>query len=108
MSTASPPVASKSEVLDFLRKHADDLHRLGVRRIGVFGSFVRGAQTDESDVDVLVEFAEGSATFDNFMDLCFLLEDGFGRKVDVLTTGSLSPFIGPHILDEVEYARLDD
>lgn len=81
---------------------------MGVQRIGVFGSFVRQTQTNQSDVDVLVEFCDGCATFDNFMDLCFLLEDGFGRKVDVLTTGSLSPFIGPHILDEVEYVRLGD
>jgi predicted nucleotidyltransferase len=103
MSTTVSPVATKAEVMDLLRRHADDIQRLGVERIGLFGSFVREEQTAESDVDVLVKFAADQKTFDHFMDLCFLLEDLFGRKVDVLTVEYLSPFFGPHILNEVEY-----
>ncbi len=59
--------------------------------------------TDQSDVDILVEFEPQQKSFNNFMDLCFFLEDLLGRNVDLVTKESLSPYIGPRILDEVEY-----
>ncbi len=73
---------------------------------GLFGSFVRGDQRADSDVDVLVEFEEGQKTFDHFIGLSFLLEDLLGRRVELVTCDSLSPHIGPHILREVEYVSL--
>jgi predicted nucleotidyltransferase len=51
-------------------------------------------------VDLLVEFEPERKTFDNFMALCFFLEDLLGRPVEIVTTEALSPFIGPRILDE--------
>ena len=98
------PVRTKEEIFTLLREYQPELRRLGVRRWGVFGSFVRNISTDHSDVDLLVEFDPGEKTFDHFMQLAFLLEDVLGRKVDLLTTESLSPHIGPHILQEVVYA----
>jgi len=71
-------------VIETLRAHEGGIkERYNVRRIGVFGSCVRGEQKATSDIDVLVEF--GKPTFDNFMDLAFYLEELFGRKVDLLT-----------------------
>jgi uncharacterized protein len=64
-----------------------------VKRIGIFGSFARSEQTRSSDVDVLVEFADGQATFDNFMQLVYFLEDLFNRKVDLLTVGGIDKYI---------------
>lgn len=55
-----------------------------VKNIGLFGSFVRGDQTPLSDIDVLVEFAPEKHTFDNFMEVAFLLEKILGRKVDLI------------------------
>jgi len=74
----------------------------GVKNIGLFGSFVRGEQTALSDIDILVEFMPEKHTFDNFMEVAFLLEELLGRKVELITTEALSPYIGPHILKEVE------
>ncbi len=74
----------------------------GVKNIGIFGSFVRGDQTPLSDIDILVEFAPEKHTFDNFMEVAFLLERILGRKVELITPEALSPHIGPHILREVE------
>lgn len=74
----------------------------GVKNIGLFGSFVRGDQTPLSDIDVLVEFTPEKHTFDNFMEVVFLLENILGRKVELITPEALSPHIGPHILREVE------
>ena len=97
------PARDKQEVFALLTENGSRLRQLGVKRCGLFGSFARGEQTEQSDVDILVEFEEGQKTFDNFMGLAFFLEDLFGRKVDILTPESLSPYIGPHILREVEY-----
>ena len=96
------PVQTKAEVFARLRAHRQELFALGARRCRLFGSFVREEMTSESDVDILITFEPELKTFNNFMDLCFLLEDLLGRKVDVLTPEYLSPYIGPHILEEAE------
>ena len=49
-----------------------------------------------------MDFAPDQHSFDNFMALSFFLEDLLGRKVEVVTREALSPYIGPHILREVE------
>jgi hypothetical protein len=96
------------QIRSLLSAHKVELRALGAKRLGLFGSFVRGEPRADSDIDVLVEFAQGQKNFDHFMALCFFLEELFQRKVDVLTRESLSPHIGPHILKEVEYVALDD
>ena len=96
-------VQTKTEVLAAIQNHAARLRDFGVRRCGLFGSFVRERGTPGSDVDVLVEFEADKKTFDNFMHLAFFLEDLLERPVDLVTPESLSPHIGPHILREVEY-----
>lgn len=100
------PVRTKGEVLDRLSRNAEHLRVLGVQRLGLFGSFVREDQGPESDVDLLVEFQSGKKTFDNFMDLSFFLEDLLQRRVEVVTTESLSPYIGPNIIKEAEFVSL--
>lgn len=101
------PVETKTQVLDLLKQYQSELHDFGVERCGLFGSFVRDADVgDDSDVDILVAFKPNQKTFDNFMHLALFLEDLFGRSVDLITIESLSPYIGPHILSEVEYVSL--
>lgn len=97
-------IRTKSELFNALSANRARLRQYGVKRCGVFGSFVREKQTDQSDVDILVEFEPGKKSFDNFMHLAFFLEETLGRKVELVTPESLSPYIGPHILREVEYA----
>ena len=65
-----------------------------------------GEPDAESDVDLLVEFAPGEKSFDNFMAVSFLLEDELGRSVELVTPEALSPHIGPHILNNVEYVAI--
>lgn len=100
-------VTTKAQVMHLIEQHHQDLQRLGVHRCGLFGSFVRNAMTEQSDVDILVEFEPKQKNFNNFMDLCFFLEDLFGRSVDVVTPESLSPFFGHKILAEVEYVSVN-
>ncbi len=100
-------VRTKKGALSLVRGHRDQIRAFGVQRFGIFGSFVRDQQTEDSDVDILISFEPDKKTFDNFVNLSFFLEDLLGRRVEVLTTESLSPYVGPHILKEVEYVALD-
>lgn len=100
-------VQTKAELFAQLRACQPRLRELGVMRYGVFGSFVRDEANAESDVDLLVQFEPKEKTFDNFMELGFFPEDLLGRRVEIVTPEYLSPYIGPHILREVEYAPLD-
>ena len=91
-------------VINLLKKNETKIKaQFGVRRIGVFGSYVRGEQKIHSDIDILVEFE--TPTFDNFMDLSFFLENLFGKKVDLVTISGLSPYIGPVIKKEVVWCE---
>ena len=100
-------VDTKASIFQLLAANRERLHSLGVLRLGLFGSFVRGQQHPASDIDVLVEFQPERKSFDNFMALSLFLEDLLQRPVEVLTLESLSPHIGPRILKEVEYAALN-
>ena len=95
-------IENKEEIVARLRGAGRELAALGVNGIGLFGSFVAGRQTSTSDVDILVEFDPAEHSFDNFMDLSFFLENLLGRTVELVTREGLSPYIGPHILREVE------
>jgi len=97
------PIQTKQKAISIIEKYQQRIKALGVKRLGLFGSFAREDQDLESDIDLLVEFDQGKKTFDNFMQLSFLLEDLFGRRVELVTPESLSPYIGPHIMNEVEY-----
>jgi len=93
------------EPLILLRQHEQELkERFGVATIGIFGSYARGEEQPESDVDVIVSFQKDKKTFDNFMGTKFYLESLFKRKVDLVTDGALKPLIRDPILRDVIYA----
>lgn len=97
---------TRRKIISSIEKSKVRLTSLGVKSIGLFGSFAKGQASRDSDVDLLVEFDSGKKTYDNFIDTCFLLEELMGRKVELVTTDSLSPYIKPYILKEVEYVTL--
>ena len=100
---------SKEQIKKIIRQKGIQIRGYGVSKIGVFGSYSRGEQKEESDIDILIDFNPGSETFDNYMNLCDLLEEIFGdSEIDIVTYNGLSPIIGPKILKEVEYVEIDD
>lgn len=102
-----PAINNKEILLQCLTSHRQQIRSFGVKELGLFGSFVRNtAIHTDSDVDLLVEFEPGKKSYDNFMELAFYLEDLLGRKVELVTLQSLSKYIGPHILKEVENVSL--
>lgn len=87
-------------VKDILEEHKDEIkERFGVESIGLFGSCARGEETEESDVDVIVEFED--ANFDDFMELSFYLEDLLDRDVDILTPTGLKGIRIPEVSKEI-------
>ena len=76
--------------------------RFTVRRIGIFGSSSRGDQSEDSDVDILVELED--PTFDHYMDLKFRLEEVLQRPVDLVLADTVKSRLKPIIEREVVYA----
>jgi len=95
---------NKKIIMKSLQDNPDEIKSYGIRRIGVFGSFIRSSQDEKSDVDILVEFYPGKKSFDNYMELKFFLEKLLRRKVDLVIKDTVKPAIKPYILGEVLYA----
>jgi len=95
---------TKENILNTLKSNKLKLAKYGIRSIGLFGSCIRNEQSSESDIDLLIDFKPEEETFDNFMAVCELFEKIFqNEKVEVVTKNGLSPYIGPKILNEVQY-----
>lgn len=86
--------------LDQIKKKAIPiLKEAGVTRSSVFGSYVKGEETQKSDIDILVEIPKGIGLF-GFIDLEHKLEEVLGKKVDLVTYKSIHPLLRDSILKE--------
>jgi uncharacterized protein len=74
----------------------------GVAEVGVFGSYVRLENKEDSDLDVLVKFDQYPSLF-KYLDLQEYLTKRLGVKVDLVHKDSLKKYIGKRILSEVQY-----
>ena len=92
---------TRAGILKLLREHEAMLRRYSVKRIGLFGSYVRNRPRRGSDVDFLVEF--NAPTYDNFYDLSVSLERLLRRRIELVTEGSLSPHLRPFVEEEVAW-----
>ena len=96
---------SIDEIKEILKEHEGELReKYGVKEIGIFGSYIRGEATEESDLDILVSF-EKDAKMDllKFVELEYYLSELLGIKVDLVMKSALKPRIGQQILKEVVY-----
>lgn len=97
-------MTSKEYILSEMKRHKDKLLSFGVVKVGLFGSYVRGEQSNESDIDIFIEFDPEKENFDNYMSVYDIFENIFeNNKVEIVTKIGLSPYIGPQILKEVTY-----
>ena len=86
-----------------LSSNKADLNRkYFVSNLGLFGSYVRGEQSENSDIDALVEFSKPIGMF-HFIRLQEYLEKILGKKVDRVSKNALKKRIAEHILKEVIY-----
>lgn len=97
-------MTTKEHILKKIQAHKSELMKLGVRNIGLFGSYMKDEQSDKSDIDILLDFQPEKENYDNFMAVYDLIEKLFkNERVEIVTRNGLSPYIGPMILNEVVY-----
>ena len=95
---------TKTAILNFLRAHKDEMYEnFGLVKIGLFGSYVRGEQREDSDIDLAVEI-KSSNKFRSFFGLKAYLEDGLQKKIDLGIESSIKPVVYKYIEKEIEYA----
>jgi predicted nucleotidyltransferase len=82
------------------RKIKSFLIKEGAKRIAVFGSYARGEQTPNSDIDILVEFKERKSLLD-LARIERLISEEIGISVDLLTEKSISPYLIDRIKKEM-------
>lgn len=73
-----------------------------VTRLGIFGSYARGEQTAESDLDILIDYEQAPTLF-QLVELRNYLSRQVGLKVDLVTKNGLKPRIQAKVLSEVVY-----
>ena len=91
-------------IIEKIDENGKKIRGYGVKRIGLFGSYMRNEQKVGSDIDILVEFEKGKKTFDNYMNLKFFLEELFGCKVDLVIIEAIKSDLRPYILRSAKYA----
>ena len=91
------------EIIKKIEKEKKNIRKTGAKKIGVFGSFAKGQQKKNSDVDILVRFEK--VTFDNYMDLLILLEKILKRKIDLVIEEDLRPELN-YVKKETKYVKI--
>ena len=86
-----------------LSKHKENINKIasshGARSVRVFGSFARGEENFSSDIDLLIELDPERSLLD-IISMKYEIEDLTGRKVDVVTTKGISPYLAEKIMKE--------
>lgn len=97
-------IHSLNELIEYLEKHKDLLYyKFGVTRLGIFGSFVREAQTMSSDIDMIVEFERDRKDIHSFLQLKRYLEKELARKIDLGFEHSLKPAVQERVKEKIIY-----
>ncbi|MCK4661520.1 MAG: nucleotidyltransferase domain-containing protein [Bacteroidales bacterium] len=95
----------KTDILNFLRANKEYFKtKFNVIKIGIFGSYARGEQTDNSDIDIIIEFEDNT---DNLFDKKFELREflvlKFNKKIDICREKAIKPIFKPLILKDTIY-----
>ena len=99
---------TREEIIEKLRDNREILKKYGVKRIGMFGSYVRGEQKSGSDIDLVIEFDRSifgkdfKGLFDAFMDASSYIETLFDKKIDILTPDSIKTIRNKEVAEEIE------
>ena len=75
---------TSNDIIKTLEKNMNAIQQYGVKKIGLFGSFARNDQTENSDINLLMEFESEKETYENYMGLLLFLEKLFSKKVDLV------------------------
>lgn len=95
---------NKKTILKEIEKRKDKLKLKGVKKIGLFGSYLKGTQKRGSDIDFLVTF-EKENLGENYFKALFYLENLFKRKIDLIAVQSLRPELN-YVKREAAYVKV--
>jgi len=97
-------MTTKENIMSTIKSSEREISRYGIKSIGLFGSYARDEQSENSDIDILIDFEPIKENFDNYMAVYDIIEKLFkNQRVEIVTKNGLSPYIGPKILNEVKY-----
>ena len=96
-------IMDKNEIVTFLKAHKEEIQKkYGVKKIGLFGSYVRGDAKKDSDIDIAVELNE-EHIFRNFFALERYLKENLKTNVDLGIESAIKPYVKKRILKEIIY-----
>ena len=99
-------VVDKEQAVKIIHESRNELaETYGVRKIGLFGSIVRGEQTATSDIDIVVEIASEKKKLHNFLSFRRYLEHRLGRSVDLGIESTVKPIVREAIAKEIVYVQ---
>lgn len=97
-------MTTRDNILTTIQLHKAEFYKFGICNIGLFGSYATGTQTNQSDIDILIDFEPDKENFDNYMAVYDIFEQLFkDERIEIVTKNGLSQYIGPQILKEVVY-----
>ena len=100
-------MSEKEKIISRIKQNMPQIKSFGVKRIGIFGSCARDEIGKDSDIDIVVEFEKGKATFKNVAGLIDFLEELLEREIDLLTPEGIENIrlksVKERILKEIEY-----
>ncbi len=94
----------KDEIIRKIEANKKKIKKYGVKKLGLFGSFLKGKQTTKSDIDVLIEIDKNKIS-ESYFELLFYFEDLFKRKIDLIIASDLRPELN-YVKKEAEYVKL--
>ena len=97
---------TKQQIFEQLQSHKAEISAFGAARIGLFGSYVRNQQNENSDIDLLVEFEAGKKTYKNLVHLSYYLQELVPQKVQLVTWPALANFVKTEVEKDIEYVTI--
>jgi predicted nucleotidyltransferase len=94
---------NKTEIIQTIKKHEKTIKSFGIDRIGIFGSYAKEIQTEDSDIDILVKFKKVPRISKSYFGLKFYLEDLLKKEVDLCREKDLREELKEEILRSVIY-----
>ena len=96
---------NQTDILKFLAEQKSFfLQEFQIIKIGLFGSYARGEQSDKSDIDLIVEFAPNtSQLFEKKARLKSILKKKFNKDVDICREKYIKPYFKNQILNSAIY-----
>ena len=94
-------MVTKNQIIQKLKENYPYLNsNFGLKKIGLFGSYVKGTQLSSSDIDIIVEFESPIGI--NFVEFAEYIEQLIGIKADIITSAGLDGIRNPNIVKSIK------